>query len=238
MWVYTSLVFFVCTYTDTHTPFARIRAHLHNHLLAHTYAYTRHFTGDHTSCKYACIFKFTRVICVLICKLDHSTTSLPKNRLYSLFSFRFKSFPVKRFYRARSSDRTRDNRARFSLVVVNLWIFAIRRHIASSFDEFSPLCLFSSQRICNVTRNWGFKKKKKYCKRVVVPPFDFLEVYYEILIAGNKGKRLEKKKKRKKERKEKYRNNYRESCEARCNQTRSIICEHLLYTINHDRWEW
>lgn len=45
------------------------------------------------------------------------------------------------------------------------------------------------------------KKKKKYCKRVVVPPFDFLEVYYEILIAGNKGKRLEKKKKRKKERK-------------------------------------
>lgn len=113
---------FFCMYIHrhTHTPFARICAHLHNHLLAHTYAYTRHFTGDHTSCKYACIFKFTRVICVLICKLDHSTTSLPKNRLYSLFSFRFKSFPVKRFYRARSSDRTRDNRARFSLVVVNL----------------------------------------------------------------------------------------------------------------------
>lgn len=104
--------FFVCTYTDTriyiyiHIPFAHIRAHLHNHLLAHTLTHTltRHFTGDHTSCKYACTFKFARVICVLTCKLDHSTTSLPKNRLYSLFSFRFRSPSLKRFYY--SSDRT------------------------------------------------------------------------------------------------------------------------------------
>lgn len=111
--------FFVCTYTDTriyiyiHIPFARIRAHLHNHLLAHTLTHTltRHFTGDHTSCKYACTFKFARVICVLTCKLDHSTTSLPKNRLYSLFSFRFRSPSLKRFYY--SSDRTRNSRARF-----------------------------------------------------------------------------------------------------------------------------
>lgn len=177
--------FFVCTYTDTriyiyiHIPFVRICAHLHNHLLAHTL--TRHFTGDHTSCKYACTFKFARVICVLTCKLDHSTTSLPKNRLYSLFSFRFRSPSLKRFYYL--SDRTVVHDF-FLVKFVNL-----RDEEDIEFPRsFTPLSLLIAANMqCHEElriQKKRKKEKKKCCKRVVVPPFDFLEVYYEILIAG------------------------------------------------------
>lgn len=174
----------------THTYTYRSLAYVHTYIItySHLRAYTRHFTGDHASCKYACIFKFTRVICVLICKLDHSTTSLPKNRLYSLFSFRFKSFPKSDFVALAEQDRAIERGTVvhvFFIVIVNLWIYAIRGQRSVEFrwsvpilTPFHPSVSFHRSEYAMSQGIEDQKKKKKYCKRkrVVVPPFDFLEV--------------------------------------------------------------
>lgn len=109
------------------------------------------------------------------------TTSLPKNRLYSLFSFRFRSPSLKRFYYL--SDRTVVHDF-FLVKFVNL-----RDEEDIEFPRsFTPLSLLIAANMqCHEELRIQEKKKKrkkKCCKRVVVPPFDFLEVYYEILIAG------------------------------------------------------
>lgn len=154
------------------------------------------------------------------------TTSLPKNRLYSLFSFRFRSPSLKRFYYL--SDRTVVHDF-FLVKFVNL-----RDEEDIEFPRsFTPLSLLIAANMqCHEELRIQEKKKKrkkKCCKRVVVPPFDFLEVYYEILIAGENVQRKRKKEK-------KYGNKLQRIMRSAM-QSNSFrdICEHLLYTINHDR---
>lgn len=112
-----------CIYTSTCT-----RAYVHTYIISN--AYTSH-THDHVR---ICI----HVRVILSRKLDHSTTSLPKNRLYSLrFDLSLSTFD----FIVRTKTGWSNSR---------YW----HHRITESVRKPTPSFLFSPTRICDVTGNW------------------------------------------------------------------------------------